>query len=232
LFKRCPQAYYHRYVDRHPVTHAFDPLLTRGQVTHNILAQAFDSQRRLGAFPENLRQRAEWRLQRRSYDSDGQFTYELDLVLDLVANALDWFDPAASIVAIEKSFEYAFAGSRAAPPFVLKTRIDLVLQHADASLEHVDWKTGSRAWVDEIQNATGRIVVGRAFQEARIRSTTHFLGSTATRSRSLEHDEVVAVWREIKELVAAIETEQTWSPTPNPLCTHCPFQRNGCPLYA
>ena len=119
-------------------------------------------------------------------------------------------------------------------PFLARRspRIDLVLQHEDASLEHVDWKTGSRAWVDEIQNATGRIVVGRAFQEARIRSTTHFLGSTATRSRALEQEEVVAVWREIKELVAAIETEQTWTPTPNPLCAHCPFQRNGCALYS
>src|SRR5687768_13492705 len=87
-YKRCPRAYYHRYVDRHPVTHAFDPLLTRGQVTHNLLAQAFDSQKRLGVFPENLRQRAEGRLPRREYDSDGQFTYELELVLDLVGSAL------------------------------------------------------------------------------------------------------------------------------------------------
>jgi len=230
-YKRCPRAYYHRYVDRHPVTHAFDPLLTRGLVTHNILAQAFDSQKRLGTFPENLRQRAEGRLPRGKYDSDDQYTNELDLVLDLVASALDWFDPSASIIAIEKAYEYTFAGSRDAPPFVLKTRIDLVLRHEDASLEHVDWKTSSRAWVDEIQNTTGRIVVGRAFQEARIRSTTHFLGATTTRSRALEQDEVRDVWREIKELVAAIETEQTWSPVPNPLCGHCPFQRNGCPLH-
>jgi hypothetical protein len=229
-FKRCPRDYYLRYVERHKVTREFDPLMTRGQVTHNLLAQAFDSWKRLGTFPDNLRQRAAGRLPHDKYDSDAQYAYELDLVLDLVDRALNWFDRSATVIATEKTYEYAYAGSRDAPPFSLKTRIDLVLQHDDASLEHVDWKTGSRAWVDEIQNVTGRIVVGRAFQEPRVRSTTYFLGGTTSKSRALDQEGVHTVWKEIKDLVAAIETEESWSPIPNQLCNHCPFKRNGCPL--
>ncbi len=231
-FERCPHQYVRRYVEKHRPPEPFNPGFARGTAAHEVLGALFECYRHRQGFPIDLRERVEARLPRVGYADERAWVADVEIVLGWVKWALLSFDGTARVVAVERWFEYAFPGTAGCPPFRLRHRVDLALEHPDGAIEHLDWKGGEGYRVDELQNAAARIVVGRAFPDRpRILSSTAFLANEAVRTDELTFDQVKTVWGRIKDLAAGMMAERDWLPVSNPLCPWCPFYGQGCPLY-
>ena len=232
-FARCPQQYAFKYVQKlKPVEETFSPDLARGNAAHNVLGAVLRQFQRTQAFPINLQERAESQLPRDGYAGDEAWEADVEKVVGWVKWALMAFDGTARVVAVERPFEYVFPGNGDCASFRLRAIVDLVLEHPDGSIEHLDWKTGTGYRIDPIQNVVSRIVVGQAFpKQPHLLSSTAFLASETTRTDELAYDEVKAGWGTIKELAAAIMAEREFFPISNPLCPWCPFSGQGCSLF-
>ena len=231
-FERCPHQYHRKYVQKLRPPEPFNPGFACGNAAHEALRSLFESYRRRQAFPIDLRERVEAQLPRPAYADARAWAGDAEKVLGWVKWALTAFDGTTRVVAVERWFEYAFPGNGGCPPFRLRHRVDLGLEHDDGTIEHLDWKTGEGYRVDELQNAAARIVVGRAFPDRpRVLSSTAFLANEAVRTDELTYDSVKAAWGRIKALVAGIAAERDWLPVSNPLCPWCPFYGRGCSLY-
>jgi hypothetical protein len=136
------------------------------------------------------------------------------------------------VALVERWLEYRFPGCADCPPFLLRHRIDLVLEHEDGRLEHRDWKSGARTEVDELQNVAARIVVRQAFPDhPHILSSTAFLSHDVVQIDELTREQVQSAWKRIKRLAAGSMAEREWNPVSNGLCPWCPFYQRDCPLY-
>lgn len=230
-YQRCPMQYRHRYVDR-KFEEGFNAALARGNAAHAVLRDAFVEYQRSQSFPRNLRERIEANLPRDAYLEQRAWEEDVETVLDWVKSPLRDFDGNAEIVAVERTLEYVFPGNNAYPAFRLRARVDLVLEHPDGTLEHLDWKTSSGHYVDSIQQVASRIVVAQSYpKRSVVRSSTAFLPSESTRTEVLSREYAKTIWHEIKEVVATILSESDYQPFPNPLCEYCPMFGRECPIY-
>jgi hypothetical protein len=233
-FERCPQQYQLKYVLKERPAEDFSANLACGSAVHRVLASFFEQFRRTGGFPIDLRQRVQAQLPIAQHPSEEAWVADVERVLGWVKWALSAFDGTARVVAVERSYEYLFPGSRdgAFPAFRLRHTVDLVLEREEGAIEHLDWKTGNGYRIDDLQNVAARIVVGQAFPDRpRFLSSTAFLANEAMRTDELSYEAIKVVWEGIKGLVQAISIEQDWLPVANPLCPWCVFYGQGCPLY-
>jgi hypothetical protein len=233
-YKDCPQRYFLQFVRKRKGRLLDTSAMKRGQVTHNVLAQAFRYFGARNAFPEGLNKRIVERLPVDEYPSRDHWEQDVRVIGDWVENAIESFDTRKSVMAVEKTYVFPFQGRVAEPAFNLNARVDLVLRLDDGAVEHVDWKTGKRGWVDEIQNVAARLSVGRTLQESRVVSTVSFLSAANgefEESSELSRTEVREGWAEIKRLATGICTDDQWTPKQGPLCNWCPYYQHGCKLH-
>jgi hypothetical protein len=231
-FERCPHQFRRRYVEKQKAPQDFSSDLACGNAAHTVLQGIFEVYRRTGGYPINLHERVEAALPSAPYPDRAQWATDVERVLAWVKNALGSIEDAADVALVERWLEYRFPGSADCPAFLLRHRIDLVLDHRNGALEHRDWKTGSRTEVDELQNVAARIVVRTAFPDhERILSSTAFLSHDVVQTDELTRDQVRSGWQRIKRLAAGVATEQGWLPVSNALCPWCPFYQRGCPIY-
>lgn len=233
-YRDCPQRYYLQFVRRRAGRIVDTSAMKRGLVTHNVLAVAFNHFRARKTFPDGLDKRITERLSVDDYPSHDQWRQDVRVISDWVEIAVESFDTRKSVLAVEKTYDFPFPGRSAEPPFTLNARVDLVLRHDDSAVEHVDWKTGKRGWVDEIQSVAARIAVGRALQEPRVVSTVNFLSAANgdhDDSSELSRLEVREGWDAIKGIATSICTDEAWTPKQGPLCNWCPYFQHGCKLH-
>ncbi len=232
VYTQCPERYLRKYVERRRVEEGFSPALAKGQAAHTILAECFDLYRCKGAFPTNLRDRAEYYLPRGPYPHDRAWLHDVASIVDQVEFGLISFDRSAEVLAIEDAYEYAYPGSAGCPLFVLRAKVDRVIRYQDGAIEHADYKTGNGTYTDPIQNVVSRIVVGQHFrgEYTAVRSSTVFLAGQAVRVDELTREQVQEVWQQIKQTVRAITSGDDWQPRRSSLCEWCPFYGNGCSL--
>jgi hypothetical protein len=231
-FERCPHQYLRKYVEKTGSTQAIGHDLACGTAAHTVLHGVLDTYRRTGGYPINLRERVEYALLGSRYPDGGPWSTDVERVVAWVKAALGGIDETARVTQVERWMEYRYPGCADCPPFLLRHRIDLVLEHQDGTLEHRDWKTGTRVEVDELQNVAARIVVRQAFPEhPRILSSTAFVAHEVVQIDELTPEQVRSGWQRIKQLAAGIAAEREWLPVSNALCPWCPFYQRGCSLY-
>ena len=233
-YKDCPQRYYLQFVRKRKGRLVDTSAMKRGQVTHNVLAQAFRYFGACNIFPDGLDKRITERLSVDDYPSRAHWQQDVRVIGDWVENAIESFDTRKSVLAVEKTYEFPFPGRVTEPAFILNARVDLVLRLDGGAVEHVDWKTGKRGWVDELQSVAARLSVGKTLQEPRVVSTVNFLSAANGEfedSAELSRAEVRAGWVEIKRLATDICTDQHWTPKQGPLCNWCPYYQHGCKLH-
>ena len=232
LFERCPQQYFLKYVQKRKVPETFSPDLACGNAAHTVLHGVLAVYQRTGGYPINLRERVEDVLPSAPYGDGGAWATDVERVFRWVKGALSSIDETAQVKAIEHWMEYDSPGNGEYPPFRLRHRLDLILEHEDGALEHRDWKGGKRADVDVLQHVAARIVVRHAFPDhPRILSSTVFLSHGLVQIDDLTREQVCAEWRHMKQIAKQIMTERAWLPVSNPLCPWCPYYQQGCSLY-
>jgi len=231
MYKRCPAQYDFRYRQKLRSPSTFEPGLTLAIAVHDVIGRAFSEYRRSHTFPNNLERQLERQLPVGEYIDQSHLESEVQRANSLVNKAIVDFGREASIKAVERTYEYVCRGRADCPDFVLQAKVDLVLEHRDGVIEHIDWKTGSSNWHDAIQTLCSRIVVGNAFHGRTVRSTTVYLESGTVNSDVLEREAVVETWNEVKSIVRSIIEDDFWEPSSNPLCPSCAWYENGCSLY-
>lgn len=232
-FQRCPQQYYLRYVVRSQSSEPLSLALVRGNAAHDVLAQAFTKFQNERAFPVNLRDRVGARLPRQSYEDSRHWEEDVELVVEWVHSALNWFDGSADILCVERQFDRRVNESEESPSFVLRAKTDLLLERPDGNLEIVDWKTSSNGRIDMMQNVATRILVGKqdVYRGRKVHNTVVFLPTSDVHSEMIGREVIIEIGAEIKRLAREIATDSEWEPVANPLCDYCPFI-NTCSLYA
>jgi hypothetical protein len=231
-YGRCPLQFRRKYVEKRMPPQDFSRDLACGIAAHEALQWALGIFGRTGGYPIDIRQRVEDALPAAAYADAADYAADVEKIICWVKSGLGGIDETARVLQVERWMEFRFPGCADCPPFLLRHRVDLVMEHEDGALEHRDWKTGARAEVDQMQNVAARIVVKTAFPDRdRILSSTAFLARDIVQIDDLTRDEVCAVWGRMKQLVAAAMAETEWLPTSNALCPWCPLYQNGCPLY-
>jgi hypothetical protein len=229
-YRNCPLRYFLQHVRKKKGKVIVQPAMTRGKVTHDVLADSFNHFRWRGTFPTNLPDRIARRLPEDDYDSRAHWRSEVEMIEDWVDRAVSTFDPASVIINVERVYDYPYPGSSRCGAFTLKSRVDLVLRQPNGTLEHIDWKTGGSRWNDRIQNVISRLGVGKAMPEAAVRTTNVFLALGESRSEQLTRDDVQPTWNEMLELINRISAGDDWEPQENALCAWCPYAGDECPI--
>lgn len=233
MFRRCPEQWRLRYIERRWDAVPATPALVEGNAVHSLLASFLRSPK-----PEAdeavVRKQARVLLERAEvhrYD-------ELDAAASSIADSVTWclsrIDDGAETLAVEQTFRYqskALMRYRA----TLAARVDLVIRHADGSIEHLDWKTGTEREDDALQAAICRMVVGATYPASsrgasEIRTTTRYTQSRHDVSFVMSHEHLSQYWRDVLSLIHKMATERVTTPKPGPLCRWCPFLGNGCSL--
>ncbi len=231
-YERCRLLYQRRYVDRNLPPEPFNPTFARGNAAHRVLEGAYRHYQRHQTLPVDLQARVEAQLPLVHYPDKAAWEGDVSTVLDWVKWDLLAFDGTARVAAVERTFEYAFPGNGDCGPWRLRHIPDLVLEHADGTIEHLDRKTGNGYHVDELQRVAARIVVGQAVTERpRVLSSTTFLVHQAVRTEELSYEAVKTGWERMKTLAVGILAGEAGIPTENPLCPWCPLYQAGCPLF-
>jgi hypothetical protein len=231
LYLECPERYYHKYVARRRGVEPFSRDLARGIALHAVLAVCFTEFRRSRSFPIDLRERVECHLRQAAYPADLGSARDEDAenVTAYVKWVLSEFDGTAEVLGVEETLGYHYRGGDHCAACLFRAKVDLVLGHADGTLEHVDFK-GGRAKPDPIQEVLSRIVAGAAYGERHpvVRTTTLFVAEQKRVSAVLERGACRETWATIRQAAAEIQAGAAWRPSPSPFCGTCPFFGNGC----
>src|SRR5687768_11836462 len=105
-YKDCPQRYYLQFVRKRKGRLVDTSAMKRGQVTHNVLAQAFRYFGARSAFPEGLDKRITERLPVDDYASHDHWQQDVRVIGDWVESAIESFDTRKSVLAVEKSYAF------------------------------------------------------------------------------------------------------------------------------
>lgn len=231
LYLDCPERYYHKYVARTRAMEPFSRDLARGIALHAVLADCFSEFQRSRDFPSNVRKRVEGQLRQQAYPAElsSVCSEDADDVTAYVLWVLSEFDSAAEVLGVEQTLSYYYRATQGSSPCLFRAKVDLVVAHADGTLEHIDFKAG-KVRSDPIQEVMSRIVLASEYCERFpvIRTSTVFVAERKRISAVLERDECRETWQTIKRAIAEVQSQPVWKPSPSPFCGTCPYFNNGC----
>jgi hypothetical protein len=240
LYEQCPRKFVLKVVERRRVEEAFSPALAKGKIAHEVLKICTAELRDNAAVPADLRALVAPRLPREEYDSPLSWESDVAEVVEWVKYGLSYIDPTATILGVEKFLDRSFkldgCGDQ---PIPLGAVIDLVLLRTDANgdryVEIVDYKTGKNLDQSRFAPVIARFVLksmlAAYFPDTKFAPVVYtelYLAKQVPRSRDLNLDDCLKEWEEVTRVVADIQAEEAWEPSPSPLCQWCPFNGNGC----
>jgi len=236
LYRDCNQRYFLARRIRHPAVEDFSPALERGKAVHAVLAQCAAALRAGRPVPDGLAARVERALPHDGYPALAAWEEDAGIVLAQVGAGIAYLRRGDRILAIEQFYRWTYPGDALTPRFTLGAIADLVTANVDdEGHEYVtvtDWKSSTRKSIDLLQEVALRIVVRHALG-ARYRylvSTTAHLGDGSWSAIVRDTAACREVWREVKGLVTATESDRLWVANPSGRCNWCQFFGNGCVL--
>jgi hypothetical protein len=234
MFDSCPQRYYLKHVRRLKGRVFARPQMTRGNITHQVLAQAFKVFAGRRDFPANLRVEIDERVGQSDIGAASARSAEARLIEDFVDCAIETFDRRKSVHTVESVYSYAARDPNGGAAFIAKAKVDLVVRREDGEIEHIDWKTGKRGSGDDIQMVVSRVAVGSRLGDARIHSTMSYLATREVDSRILSRDDARQTWIRVREIATGIDHNRAsgeWIPIQSGLCASCEYYQHGCRLH-
>lgn len=239
LFRECRRRYHLKVVERHRVDEPFSPSLEKGKVAHAVLKICADGlMRERPHLPANLADLVAPRLPRDAYPSDASWRHDTAEVINWVKYALSYLDARGEILGAELFLNRHFPSEEGHRGFSVGTVLDLVLlRHDDDGpyIEVIDYKSGRSGRDDPLSPVIARFVLKRLIKRhlpdggfGRVVYTELYLAEKVPRPLELDLPLCMERWEEIKCLLAEIEAEKAFPPSPSPLCGFCPFNGNGC----
>lgn len=215
---------------------AFTPAtsaMTEGIVLHGVLRDWFRSHRDGWAAtdPEAIARSIRagvWRgLDADGYGTPTEHLVALRAVADDAAWCLEQIPADVTVRWTERTLP-SDAVAVAGIPVRFEARVDLVVEHGDGEIEHVDFKTGGPREDHWIQRAVERLVVGTAHpatpDRPATRTTTLYARTRQADSGQHTPESFAGVRAELRDLTVRMLTDETAEPSPSALCEWCRFR--------
>jgi hypothetical protein len=244
LFADCRRRYRWKVVERRCVAEPFSPALAKGNAAHQILKRCLDGLRQPEpSLPMDIAGLVRGRLPLEHYPSALARDADVAEVTGWVKRALGHLGPHDEVLGAELFLRRGYRGDEECAPFEAAALVDLVLLRAapdgERYVELVDWKTGRSGWEDPFAPVIARFAAKPLIaqhlpgvQSPRVVYTWLYLAEGEPVSLELDLGLCAERWEEVKRAVGEIRAEQTWAPSPSPLCGFCPFNGNGCDAAA
>jgi RecB family exonuclease len=155
-------------------------------------------------------------------------------ILFHVQRALAALDEHHDVFSVEQAFTHEQLGI-VAESVVIRSKIDLVLEHEDGSIEHVDYKTGKpdRDFVQEVMSrvALKSHLVSEGYSDRPIVTTTLFSSDGTMHRETYSREEFMLRWADVRKTIEEIHATETWRPKPGSHCRWCDFRNHRCSLW-
>jgi len=233
-----------RYLEKVPEPKAFSVHLSKGQITHDLLAI---SAKRIvkgdGDFSDDwLYENAYRRLPRREFPSDEARTGHARNIADWVGWVLRYLDRTAVYLRIEKGDRRDLAWGPAGARVTLVTRPDLVLLRTNGAgepfIDFIDYKTGKQQ-ADNLVPIFMRYALTTYLrtvvpdtQAIRMQFTWLWLESGEAEVTDLSLESSLAAWAGLRDNLDRLMAEREWPAQPSYGCNYCPYHRNACHAFA
>ena len=233
LFLQCPERYYWSYVRRTRTPWVFSRNLEIGRACHNVLAFIWNQRRAGFEDPDDLTSLIRRYLREADYPPDESVTFHEDVetIARYVERTLDLLNADASVDGVEEELASPLR-REGARRVEIRSKIDLVLDHGDGEIEHIDYKTG-KPERDLIQEVMSRVVLRSRLAETerhlqRLVTTTIFAKDGSLVREELDRDQFRGFWEEIVGSINRIRSADSWKPKPGPYCQWCGFSQRRC----
>lgn len=243
----CPNRCRLQYIRNLRVDTQWDRKLEVGNALHTVMEDIANGLRKRQPMPpiHTYQGRVEALLQQERYEAAEGLTLD-DRAMD-IENVLRWAesarayiaDPGATMIRIEKYYPRHFDADAELGPVRLGAKADLVMKRRDERgpyIEIVDYKTGQWRRPVDFAPALSRIshrsqihalLPGRRFP--RVRFTYLWLAREETTHIEFDHDVMLSQWRELRQVLQRMVTEEEWPMRPHPhTCRHCPYLNVAC----
>ena len=212
------------------------PALEQGKALHAVMRRWFRSTPswREGADPAVIDRWLGDELAEHHYDTPAEHRRAIRTVADHAAWCLAQIPGDVTVRWAERKLQTGplWIGNR---PVRFQAQVDLVAEHPDGEIEHIDFKSGGPQEDHWIQRGVERLVVGAALPLAAdrpaTRTTTLYAGPRVADSQCHTADTFGAVRAELRELTGRMLTDEAPEPTPSAHCDWCPFRAAGCPVH-
>ena len=209
--------------------------LEEGKALHAVLRRWFrrTSDWRAGADPVVITRWLCEELTDDHYDAPTEYRLALRTVADHAAWCLDRISTDARVRWTERTLQTGQLRIGEVP-VRFQARVDLVVEHPDGEIEHIDFKSGGPREDHWIQRGVERLVVGAAHplsaDRPATRTTTLYAGPREVDSHCHTAESFRSTRGELRELTGRMLTDAAPEPTPSARCQWCPFREAGCPV--
>jgi RecB family exonuclease len=244
-YEACPHRIRLQYIERRKTPFGDNLHLEQGNAAHHLLAEIAHRHRhdKPQRSVDEMYTRAFHRLPKRYFPSRIAHEAAAEEVMRWVDYGVACLDRRADILAVEKPGRRTLPVPRAGVRLELTTRPDLILLRTDPEGERfvdiIDYKTGSKEWVDEIPPVTMRFVFKELFKgispdtlALRVQFTYVWLAHRETHVIHLTPEYCETAWAQVTGVIERLVTEREWPAQPSGLCHYCPYNGHGCDALA
>ena len=209
--------------------------VSEGNALHNVMRRWFRSTSdwRAGADPAVIAHWLHRELDDSHYEEPTEHLLAMRTVADHAAWCLDQIPSDVTVRLSEKDVQSppVRIGDH---PVRFQARVDLIVQHPDGEIEHIDFKTGGPQEDHWIQRGVERLVVGAAHpadaDRPATRTTTLYAGPRLTDSQRHTPESFRSTRAELRDLAHRMLHDVAPAPTPSGRCAWCAFRDAGCPV--
>lgn len=233
-YHQCPLKHHFQFRRKLRGTFSVTPHLAEGNALHLVMKRWFRTRSdwRAGADPAVVHRWAEEALVADHYDAPTDHRQAQRTVAERAAWCLGQIPADVTVRWSERELQ-TDAVRIGDHPVRFQSRIDLVVEHPDGEIEHIDFKSGGPQEDHWIQRGVERLVVGAmhpvASDRLPTRTTTLYAGARQVDSRAHSPETFRATRFELRDLTQRMLTDDTPEPTPSGRCGWCPFRDAGCP---
>ncbi len=209
--------------------------MAEGNALHQVMRRWFRSTSdwRAGADPAVISRWLREELDESHYQVPTEHLSAMRTVADHAAWCLDQIPSDVAVRLSERELQAAPVriGDR---PVRFQARVDLIVQHPDGEIEHIDFKTGGPQEDHWIQRGVERLVVGAAHPadggRPATRTTTLYAGPRLADSQCHTVESFRSTKAELRDLAHRMLSDDAPAPTPSGRCAWCAFRDAGCPV--
>ena len=252
IFHRCPL--HHHLQFRRKLRGAVPPdtpPLAEGNALHTVMRRWFrrDADRRIAADPAIVDGWLDEALPDQPYaairadDPDAR-----DRALHRLSGQAGWclgeIPDDVLVRATERQFQtgplrLGEPGSADRGPVRFQARLDLLVEHPDGGIEHIDFKSGSPRSTHWIQRGLERLVVGDGYPVAPgappTRTTTLYAGHRQVESICHTEETFRSTRADLRDLTVRMLATPPCPAAPEPApaghCAWCPYRETACPAH-
>lgn len=166
------------------------------------------------------------RLQRARYPDENLRAEHLPIIVNHAEQAIHALPENASVLEVEHDYEYSYSDGYLADEITVKCRVDLVIEHGDGIVDHIDFKTGAQSG-DLIQNFLSRVTVKnnlRDIPSEKLRTVNVMTRDGVYEVVPSDRSVHAATWETVKSAIRDLAEDDEWRARPDPpVCRWCEF---------